>query len=142
MIERTLVRKIFIAVNNPWICSVNDDPVEVCKDMDYILQEQKLTDRFMLHSDFKVTDGYGLFPVYKIEIHLEAIGTKTAVDLGTVIKASVKDMVMRLDIESYGEYVSLFFQTDCEDLDADKYKTRLNDFKTRNVMTIESNCDI
>ena len=142
MIDRMLVRRIFIAVNNPWICSINEDPVKVCHDMDYILQEQRLTDRFMLRSDFKAVDGYGLFPMYRINVHLEAKGKKTAIDLGTITKASVKDMTMRLDVESYGEHITVCFQTDCEDLDADKYIMKLNDFRTRNVMTIESDYSI
>ena len=142
MIPKALVRRIFIAVNNPWICSINDDPIKVCRDMDYILQEQKLTDRLMLRSDFKAVDGYGLFPMYKIDVHLEATGRKTAIDLGPIMKASVKDMVLRLDVESYGEYITVCLQTDCEDLDADRYRMKLNDYRTRNVMTIESNCDV
>ena len=142
MIPKELVRRIFIAVNNPWICSINEDPVKVCRDMDYILQEQRLTDRLMLRSDFKAVDGYGLFPMYKIDIHLEAAGERTAIDLGAITKAYVRDMVMYLDVRSYGENISVCLQTDCEDLDADKYRMRLNDYRTRNVMTIESNCDI
>lgn len=142
MIDRSLVRRIFIAVNNPWICSINDDPIKVCRDMDYILQEQKLTERFMLHSDFRAADGYGLFPMYKIEVHLEAKGTTKAIDLGVITKAYVKDMTLCLSIESYGEHISIYFATDCEDLDADKYIMKQNNFTTRNVMTIESDYSI
>lgn len=142
MISKMLARRIFIAVNNPWVCSINDDPVKICYDMDYILGEQTLTDRLALKTDFVADGRYGIFPYYRISIHLEAIGTKTAIDLGEIIKADVRDMVLHLIIKSDHSSFTVSLPTECEDLDADKYLTRRNDFEIRNVMSIESNSDI
>ena len=142
IISRMLARRIFIAVNNPWICDIDEDPVKVCYDMDYILQEQKLTDRLSLRTDFEAEDRYGTFPMYRMYIHLEAIGKTTAIDIGKIVQADVKDLHLILIIDSYGDRMALSLPTECEDLDSAKYLTKLNDFNIRNVMTVESNNEL
>ena len=139
MIQKALVRRIFIAVNNPWLCSINDDPVKICKDMDYIVQEQPLTDRLGLRTDFIVDGSHGLFPVYKLTIHLEAVGTRTAIDLGEIISARVKDMTLIIKVKNNNETMEIRLQTECEDLNDKEYLMKKNKFEIRNVNTYENN---
>lgn len=139
MIDRMLTRRLFIAVNNPWVCDINQDPVKICYDMDYILQEQQLTERLGLRTDFTVEDRYGLFPMYRLNVHLEAIGTTTAIDLGKIIRVDVKNMVMSMIVESSDNIpMMILLPTDCEDLSAREYLLKKNDFEIRNVMTNET----
>lgn len=142
MISRMLSRRIFIAVNNPWICDINQDPVKICHDMDYILQEQPLAGRLALRTDFKVEDRYGLFPMYRIYVSLEAIGTTTAITLGTVYRADVKDMDLILSVQSKDNVFKIHLPTDCEDLDSAKFELKKNEFETRNVMAYETDSKI
>ena len=138
MISRMLARRLFIAVNNPWLCSINDDPVKICKDMDYIIKEQPLTDRLGLRTDFIVDGSYGLFPMYKLQIHLEAIGTKTAIDLGEIISVNVKDMTLIMKTKT----MEIRLPTECEDLNDKEYLIKKNEFEIRNVNTYESDYKI
>lgn len=142
MIPKMLARRLFLAVNNPWLCSADDDPVKMCYDMDYILQEQPLTKRLGLRTDFRVEDRYSLFPMHRLYIHLEAVGTTTAIDLGEITSVNVKDMTLILHIRSENTMIEIRLPTDCEDLNEREYALKKNDFEIRNVMTNETNYEI
>lgn len=139
MINRTLAKRLFITVNNPWVCDIDDDPIKICRDMDYIISGQQLTERFGLISDFKAApSAQSIMPVYKITIHLEAIGTRSAIDLGEIIRVDVKDNMLILMIKQDKNEYTMTFPTQCEDLDSNAYQLKKNDFETKNVMTYES----
>jgi len=123
MIQRTLARKLFIAVNNPWLCSINDDPTKMSKEFaDIFGGDIRLTDRLQIHTTFDVTlTDDSPFPRYNIEMRLEAYGTKTAIDIGKIEELFVKDMELVMNID---KGFSITFPTDCEDLDSLSYRMR------------------
>ena len=137
MIPRTLARKLFIAINNPWLCSINDNPKTMSKDFEKIFGgDIKITDRLQLHTTWDVitTDDH-IFPRYNIEMRLEAIGTKTAIDLGKINELSVKDMELIMNIGNGTNNFTIKLPTDCEDLDAVSYRLKNKDFETRGRLT-------
>ena len=97
-----------------------------------------LTDRLGLRSDFKVDNRNDcLIPLYKMQVHLEAIGTETAIDLGVITRAGVKNNRLILTI-GLQDPVVIELPTMCEDLDPNKQLMKKNNYETRNVMTHET----
>ena len=136
MIPKIVARKIFIAVNNPWMCSINEDPVDMSNQLGEAIGNPVLNKRLAIRSDFDaVPYGDNIFPMYRIRLHLEAIGTTVAIDLGEIIGAYVKDMVLVLKITNDNDNFTLRFDTDCEDLDDVRYRLKKNDFESRNRLT-------
>ena len=142
IVSKRLAKRLFIAVNNPWICDINDDPVKLCYEMDYIIGEEKLTERLGLRTDFVVDDRYGLFPQYRLQIRLETLGTTTAIDLGQIIEVNVNNMMLELKVQSSDCVFKMMIPTFCEDLSAKAYAIKKNDFEIRNVNTNETNYKI
>ena len=129
MIQRVLARKLFIAVNNPWLCSINDDPLVMAKDFEDIIKDKKLTDNLQIHTDFRVVPSEGTFPKYEISLYLEAVGTTTAINLGRITELSVKDMELIMKIRNNGESYTIKIPAECEDLDGLSYKIKKKDFE-------------
>ena len=137
MIPRTLARKLFIAINNPWLCSINENPEIMSEEFEKIFDgDIKITDRLQLHTTYNViADDRFLFPKYNIEMRLEAFGTKTAIDIGKVNELNVKDMKLIMRINEGMNAFTIELPTDCEDLDAAFYRLKKNDFETRGRLT-------
>lgn len=133
MIPRTLARKLFIAINNPWLCSINTDPNRMSKDFEAIFGgDVKISNRLQLHTTYNVVseDDYP-FPKYNIEMRLEAIGTKTAVDIGRVIEISVRNMELNMVVDDGINKFTIKLPTDCEDLDAVSYRLKKKEFEMK-----------